>query len=125
MHFICVWLRTCSTISSQLDCEHIRNLLICCRIQQKIQETHKICILVNKATHLFSSIRGNSRGCAKVLEISRGDGGTFWGLILENPEGREGHTANPFRGCGADIFWNHSFYQTTKGNSTSDNPIMT
>ena len=33
-HFICVWLRTCSTISSWL--ERIRNLLICCRIQQKV-----------------------------------------------------------------------------------------
>ena len=40
-HFICVWLRTCSTISSWH--ERIRNSLICCRIQQKIHETHKIC----------------------------------------------------------------------------------
>ena len=40
-HFNCVWLRTCSTISSWL--ERIRNLLVCCRIQQKIHETYKIC----------------------------------------------------------------------------------
>ena len=40
-HFIYVWLRTCSTISSWL--ERIRNSLICCRIQQKIHETHKMC----------------------------------------------------------------------------------
>ena len=51
----------------------------------------------------------NPRGCAKILEILEGTGGTFWGLILEHLEGREGHTANPF--CGGsyymDIFWNH------------------
>ena len=40
LHFICVWLRTCWTVFSWL--EWIRNLLICCRIQQKIDETHKI-----------------------------------------------------------------------------------
>ena len=34
MHFICMWLRTCSTIFSWL--ERIRNSLICCRIQQKV-----------------------------------------------------------------------------------------
>ena len=41
LHFICVWLRTSSTISSWL--ERITNSLVCCRIQQKIHETHKIC----------------------------------------------------------------------------------
>ena len=50
MHFICVWLRTCSTIFSWL--EHIRNSLICCRIQQKIHETHKICLWLE---HIRSS----------------------------------------------------------------------
>ena len=32
----------------------------------------------------------------------------FWGPILENPEGKWGHTTNPFRGGGTDIFWNHT-----------------
>ena len=36
LHFNCVWLRTCGRLES------IRSLLICCRIQQKIHETHKI-----------------------------------------------------------------------------------
>ena len=46
--------------------------------------------LVNKTTYLFTSIRDSniSRDCAKILE--RGEGG-----------------ANPFRGGGTDIFWNH------------------
>ena len=43
---------------------------------------------------------GNSGG-----ELKRGRGGKFWGPVLENPEGREGHTANPFRGGGMHIFW--------------------
>ena len=100
-----------------------------CRIQQKLHETHKIClwlerirsshkefayllynswkymkltkfgILVNKTTSLFTSIRDSkiSRGCAKILEIPEGRGGKFWGAILENPEVRGSHTANPFR----------------------------
>ena len=46
--------------------------------------------LVNKTTYLFTSIRDSniSRDCAKILEIQRGG-------------------ANPFRGGGTDIFWNH------------------
>ena len=68
----------------------------------------KFGILVNKTTSLFTSIRDSkiSRGCAKILEISEGmgGGGKFWGPILENPEGRGGHSANPFRGGGVWIF---------------------
>ena len=34
-----------------------------------------------------------------MLEIPEGRrGGKFWGPILENPEGKGGQTANPFRG---------------------------
>ena len=46
--------------------------------------------LVNKTTYLFTSIRDSniSRDCVKILEIQRGG-------------------ANPFRGGGTDIFWNH------------------
>ena len=36
----------------------------------------------------------------KFWKFQRGGGGKFWGLILENPEGRGDHTANPFRGWG-------------------------
>ena len=45
-----------------------------------------------------------------MLEIQEGrGGGKFWGPILENPEGKGGQTANPFRwGGGMDIFWNHT-----------------
>ena len=70
----------------------------------------KFGILVNKTTSLFTSIRDSniSRGCAKILEIPEGKGGKFWGQILENAEGKWGHTANPFRGGGTDIFWNHT-----------------
>ena len=70
----------------------------------------KFGILVNKTTHLFPSIRDNSisRGCGKILEIPEGTRGKLWRLISENPEGREGHTAGPFRGGGMDIFWNHT-----------------
>ena len=61
----------------------------------------KFGILVNKTTSLFTSIRDSkiSRGCAKILEI---------------PEGRGGHTANPFRGGrgGMDIFWKHTLRKT-------------
>ena len=41
-----------------------------------------------------------------MLEIpeGRGGGGKFWGPILENPEGKGGQTANPFRGGGVWIF---------------------
>ena len=35
-------------------------------------------------------------------------GGNFCGPILENPEGKGGHTANPFGRGGMDIFWNHT-----------------
>ena len=69
-------------------------------------------ILLNKTTSLFTSIRDSkiSRGCAKILEIPEGRRGKFWGPILENPGGRGGHTANPFRGGEVymDIFWNHT-----------------
>ena len=65
--------------------------------------------LVNKTTNLFSSMRdsNNSRGCAKILEIWKG-GGSILGANFGNPEGRGGHTANPFRESGMDIFWNHT-----------------
>ena len=55
----------------------------------------KFVILVNKTTSLFTSIRDSniSRRYAKILEI---------------PGGKGGHTANPFRGGGTDIFWNHT-----------------
>ena len=48
------------------------------------------------------------RGCAKILEIPEGRGSKFLGPILENPEGKGGHTGNRFRGGGMDIFWNHT-----------------
>ena len=38
---------------------------------------------------------------------SGGEGGTFWGLILENLKGRGGHTANAFCWGGMDIFWSY------------------
>ena len=44
----------------------------------------------------------------KILEIPKGGGGKIWGSILENPEGRRGHKANPLCGGGMDIFWNHT-----------------
>ena len=52
------------------------NSLICYTIQQKIHETQKICILVNKTTSLFTSITDSkiSRGCAKILEVPEGRG---------------------------------------------------
>ena len=46
-------------------------------------------ILVNKATYLFTSIR--EQYLQEVCENfgnSGGEGGKFWGLILENPEVR-------------------------------------
>ena len=42
----------------------------------------------------FIRDRNNSRACGKILEI---------------PEERTGRTANPFRGGGMAIFWNHTF----------------
>ena len=53
-----------------------------------------------------TSIRDSniSRGCGKMLEILEGREGKFSGSILENPEGRGSHTANPFRGGGMDYF---------------------
>ena len=71
----------------------------------------KLGILVNKTTSLVTSIRDSniSSGCAKNFGNSGGEGGKFWGPILENPEGRAVHTANPFRIGGMDIFWNHTF----------------
>ena len=83
---------------------------MCCRILHKIPETHKIWHPSEQSTYLFPSIGGCniSSGCAKILEIPEGSGGNLWGLILENPEGRKGHTANPFGGGGMDIFCNHT-----------------
>ena len=52
---------------------------------------------------------GNSGG--------EGEGGKFWGPILKNPEGRGGHTANPFCGSGMDIFWNHTMRESPNCNS--------
>ena len=115
---ISFWPRTFSTISWWLG--HITNLLICRRIQQKIHETQRICLWLERIrslhkefasllriqqkiheTHkiwhpseqnylLFTSARDSniSRGHAKILKIPEGKGGKFWGLILENPEGR-------------------------------------
>ena len=52
-------------------------------------------ILVNKTTYLFTSIREQYfQGVCKTFGNSAGEGGS--------------HTANPFRGAGMDIFWNHS-----------------
>jgi len=45
-----------------------------------------------------------------ISEIPEGRWGTFWGLILENPERSGDHTLNPFRGGGMDIFWNHTLF---------------
>ena len=71
----------------------------------------KFGILANKTTFLFTSIRESniSRGCAKILEIPEGSGGRFWVPILEKFREEQGHTANPFRGGGMGIFWNHTF----------------
>ena len=78
----------------------------------------KFGILLNKTTSLFTSIRDSnfSRGCAKILEIPEGRRGKFWGPILENSEGRGGHTANPFRGGGGEvwIFSGTTQYRLTK-----------
>ena len=71
----------------------------------------KFGILENKTTSLFTSIRDSniSRGSAKILEIPAGRGGgvkfgsRFWKIKRGG-----GHTANPFRGGGMDIFWNHT-----------------
>ena len=73
----------------------------------------KFGILVNKTTSLPTSMRESniSRGCTKSLEILEGRGGKFWGPILENAEGKGGHTANPFCGGGIDVFWNHTLLQ--------------
>ena len=38
---------------------------------------------------------------------------------MENPEGRGGHTANPFRGGGMDIFWNHTLFNIFKLDCTA------
>ena len=38
---------------------------------------------------------------------------------MENPEGRGGHTANPFRGGGMDIFWNHTLFNMFKLDCTA------
>ena len=50
----------------------------------------KFGILANKTTSLFTSIRDSniSRGCAKILEITEGSGGKFWGMILEKSRGK-------------------------------------
>ena len=70
----------------------------------------KFGILVNKTTSLFTSVRDSniSRGWVKILEILAGRGAKFWGPILENPEGRGGHTANRSHRGGMDIFRNHT-----------------
>ena len=70
----------------------------------------KFGLLVNKTSYLFTSIRDGNifRGCVEILEIPEGGRVNFWGLILENPEGRGGHRANPFHGGGLNIFWNHT-----------------
>ena len=77
----------------------------------------KFGILVNKTTFLFTSIRDTniSRGCAKIMEIPEGSrGGGGGGGILGAEFGKSrgevkgGHTENPFRGGGMDIFWNHT-----------------
>ena len=69
----------------------------------------KFGILGNKTTSLLTLViirdSNISRGCAKILEIPEGSGSCkFWGPILENPQGRGCHTANPFHwgggGCG-------------------------
>ena len=95
LHFICVW--TFWTISSWL--EQIRNSLICWKIQQKIHETHKIWHRSEqKITSLSTSMRDSntSRGMCENFGNSGAEAGKFWGLFLENLEGRgQGHTENP------------------------------
>ena len=50
----------------------------------------------------------------KVWKFQRGEGGKLWGRFLAyfgKSRGKErGHAANPFRGGGMDISWNHIKY---------------
>ena len=68
-------------------------VLLCSRKYMKLP---KFGILVNKTTYLFTSIREQYfQGVCKNFGNSgeeKGGGGKFWGLILENPEGRGSHT---------------------------------
>ena len=68
----------------------------------------KFGILGNKTTSLFTSITDSniSRGCAKILEIPEGRGGIL-GADFGKSREEGAHTANPSRGGGMDIFWNH------------------
>ena len=70
----------------------------------------KFGILASKTT-LFTSIRDSniSEECAKNFGNSGGEGEQILGPILEKSKGEGGYTANPFRGGGMDIFWNHTF----------------
>ena len=105
-HKICLWLERIR--SWQKEFAYTVSVLQFNRIYMKLK---KFGILANKTTSLFTSIRDSniSRGCAKILEIMEGSGGKFGGLILEKSRGKGDHTANPFRGGGMDIFWNHTF----------------
>ena len=101
LHFICMWPKTFSTISSWLEC--IKNSVICCRTHPKVgkysqnlfvtykaqkefdlisviefNRTHpkvtKFHILVNKTTCLFPSAKDSniSKGCGRIVEIPDG-----------------------------------------------------
>ena len=67
-------------------------------------------ILVNKTTSLFTSIRNSniSRGVCENFGNSGGEEGLILGADFGKSKGEGGHTANPFRGGGMDIFWNHT-----------------
>ena len=89
------------------------NSLICYTIQQKIHETQKICILVNKTTSLFTSITDSkiSRGCAKILEVPEGRGVGILGADFGKSRGEGGSYGKSLPwggGGGMDIFWNHT-----------------
>ena len=123
LHFICMWPRTFSTISWWLG--HIRNLLICRRIQQKIHETQRICSWLERIrslhkefasllriqqkiheTHkiwhpseqnylLFTSVK---KGACENFENSGGEGGSILGADLGKSRGKGSHRESPFHG---------------------------
>ena len=87
-------------------------MFICYRTQQKIHETHKIWH-PSQQNYLFLHLSQSEieifPGSVQTFWKYKGggEGAKLWGPILENSEGMRGHIANPFRGGGMDIFWNH------------------
>ena len=105
----------CTKLGHDLSAQgvRIRNLLICYTIQREIHETHKIWH-PSEQNYFFAHFNEREQYFQGVYEKfgnPGGEGGKFWGPILENAEGKGGHTANPFCGGGIDVFWNHTFLQ--------------